>query len=117
MLLGTQGNWYYLDRSGDPVIDTGSFVHMIAKAANVEYKIFGKPSKEYFRQALEKIKLKSEEVIVVGDDMESDIQGALNSGIKGILVKTGKGQFYNPNTSVIQPSKVINSFKSLNDFF
>lgn len=116
-LLGTQGNWYYLDRTGEPVIDTGSFVYMIAKAANSESKIFGKPSKEYFIQALEKIKLKSKDVLVVGDDIESDIQGAINTGIKGILVKTGKGQFYNPNTSVIKPSKVIDSFTSLIEFF
>ena len=116
-LLGTQGNWYYLDRTGEPVIDTGSFIHLVAKAANVEPKIFGKPSKEYFLQALEKIKLKSKDVFVIGDDLESDIQGAINTGIKGILVKTGKGQFFNPNTSVIKPTKVIDSFTSLIDFF
>ena len=93
-LLGMQGNWYYLDRKGEPVIDTGSFVHMIAKAANVDPIIFGKPSKEYFLQAIKKIKLKQDEVLVVGDDIESDIQGAINAGIKGILVRTGKGQFF-----------------------
>jgi HAD superfamily hydrolase (TIGR01458 family) len=116
-LLGTQGNWYFLDPKGEPVIDTGSFVYMIAKAANVKSKIFGKPSKEYFLQALEKIKLEPKEVLVVGDDIESDIQGAINMGIKAILVRTGKGQFYNPNKSVIKPSKVIDSFASLIDFF
>ena len=116
-LLGTQGNWYYIDRKGEPVIDTGSFVHMIAKAAGTIPKIFGKPSKEYFLQALEKIKLKPNEAIVIGDDIESDIQGAINADIKGILVKTGKGQFFNPNKSIIKPSKVIDSFTSLIDFF
>ncbi|MFX1427726.1 MAG: HAD-IA family hydrolase, partial [Promethearchaeota archaeon] len=90
---------------------------MISKAANVIPKIFGKPSKEYFLQALEKIKLKKEEVLVIGDDIESDIQGAINSGIKAILVKTGKGQFYNSNQSDITPYKVIDSFTSLIDFF
>lgn len=116
-LLGTQGNWYYLDRIGEPVLDTGSFVHMIAKAANSESKIFGKPSKEYFLQASEKIKLKPNEVIVIGDDIESDIQGAINAGIKGILVKTGKGQNFNPNKSTIKPFKAVDSFTSLIDFF
>ena len=90
---------------------------MIAKAAKIEYKIFGKPSKEYFTQALEKINLNSHEVLVIGDDIESDIQGAINSGIDGILVRTGKGQFYNPNQSDIVPSKVVDSFSSLLDFF
>ncbi len=116
-LLGTQGNRYYLDSKGEPVIDTGSFVHMIAKAANVEPIIFGKPSKEYFLQALKKIKLKQDEVLVVGDDTESDIQGAINAGIKGILVRTGKGQFFESDKSEISPFKIIDSFSSLKKFF
>ncbi|MCK4285429.1 MAG: HAD-IIA family hydrolase [Candidatus Lokiarchaeota archaeon] len=116
-LLGTQGNKYYLDRDGEPVIDTGSFIQMIAYAANVDPKIFGKPSKEYFLQALKRIDLKKDEVLVVGDDPESDIQGAINAGIQGILVKTGKGQYYNSKNSIIKPSKIIESFTKLMDLF
>jgi HAD superfamily hydrolase (TIGR01458 family) len=112
-LLGTQGNRYYLDKFGEPVIDTGSFVEMIANAANVEHRIFGKPSKEFFLQALKKINLEPEEVLVIGDDLESDIQGAINTGIKGILVKTGKGQYYDSKSSNIKPYMVINSFNNL----
>ncbi len=90
-LLGTQGNKFFLNSKGDPVLDTGSFVSMIAKAANVKPKIFGKPSKSYFQLALNKLDLKNNEVLVIGDDMDSDIKGALNLGIDAILVKTGKG--------------------------
>jgi len=114
-LLGTQGNIYYLDRQGEPVIDTGSFVYMIAKAANIIPKIFGKPSKEYFLQALEKTNLNPDEVIVIGDDLESDIQGAFNAGIKGILVKTGKGNLYNSTKSTIKPYLILESFSLLRD--
>ncbi len=114
-LLGTQGNIYYLDRQGEPVIDTGSFVYMIGKAANIIPKIFGKPSKEYFLQAIEKLNLKPDDVIVIGDDLESDIQGALNTGIKGILVKTGKGKLYNTTKSTIKPYLILESFSSLRD--
>ncbi|MFX1503021.1 MAG: HAD-IIA family hydrolase [Promethearchaeota archaeon] len=116
-LLGTQGNKYYLDKKGEPVIDTGSFVQMIANAANVLPKIFGKPSKEYFFQALNKLNLTPNEILVVGDDLESDIQGAINSDIKGVLVMTGKGQFYDSKTSKIKPFMVIDSFSSISNFF
>ncbi len=112
-LLGTQGNKYYLDRNGEPVIDTGSFVWMIANAANVTPKIFGKPSKEYFVQALKKLDLLAKDTVVIGDDIESDIEGALNANIRGILVKTGKGKFFNPLESEIHPNMVINSFSSI----
>lgn len=112
-LLGTQGNKYYLDRNGEPVIDTGSFVWMIANAANVTPKIFGKPSKEYFVQALKRLDLLAKNTVVIGDDIESDIEGALNANIRGILVKTGKGQYFNPLESGIHPNMVINSFSSI----
>lgn len=93
-LLGTQGNRYCLNEKGYPVIDTGSFVRMLAQAANVPYRIFGKPSKEFFNQAIERINLKPKECVVVGDDIESDIKGATDAGIKAILVKTGKASGY-----------------------
>jgi len=115
ILLGTQGNKYYLDVNGEPVIDTGSFVHMIANAANVNPKIFGKPSKEYFHQALKKLNLPPENIIVVGDDIETDILGAQNANLRGILVKTGKGQFFNSSEGSIIPYKVIDSFSSLTE--
>ncbi len=115
-LLGTQGNKYYLDRNGEPVIDTGSFVWMIANAANVAPKIFGKPSKEYFLQALKRLDLLAENTVVIGDDIESDIEGALNANIRGILVKTGKGQYYQPSKARIKPDLVIESFTSILEY-
>ncbi|KON33295.1 MAG: hypothetical protein AC479_05125 [miscellaneous Crenarchaeota group-6 archaeon AD8-1] len=112
-LFGTQGNRYCLNKLGEPVIDTGSFVKMLAYAANVPYNIFGKPSKDFFNQALEKINLKAEECIVVGDDIESDIKGAINAGIKTVLVKTGKASKYKRTNYKIQPHMVLDSFKEI----
>jgi HAD superfamily hydrolase (TIGR01458 family) len=115
-LLGTQGNRYFLDKKGEPVIDTGSFVNLVGNAAGVEPKIFGKPTKEYFLQALQKIQLKPEEVVVMGDDIETDIQGAINAGLKGILVKTGKGNSVDLEKLPIKPFKIIESFSSILDY-
>lgn len=112
-LLGTQGNKYYLDRNGEPALDTGSFVWMVANAANVTPKIFGKPSKEYFVQALKRLDLLAKNTVVIGDDIESDIEGALNANIRGILVKTGKSQFYQSSKARIKPDLVIESFTSI----
>ena len=113
ILLGTQGNKYYLDVDGEPVIDTGSFVHMIANAANVNPMIFGKPSKEYFIQALKLLNVPPKNIIVVGDDIDTDILGAQNANLRGILVKTGKGQFFDSSEGRITPFKVIDTFNSL----
>jgi len=112
-LIGSQGNTYYLDRNGEPVIDTGSFIKMIAKASNSSAIIFGKPSKHFFIQALKKINLNTDKVIVIGDDMHSDIKGALKVGIKGILVKTGKGNYYRESDYDIKPTLIIKNFSSI----
>lgn len=112
-LFGTQCNRYCLDKNGQPLIDTGSFARMLSKAASVPYKIFGKPSKEFFDQALNKIHLKPEECIVVGDDIESDICGAINAGIKPVLVKTGKATKYENSEKNTKPFLVIHDFETL----
>jgi len=115
-LFGTQGNKYFLDSKGEPVIDTGSFVNMVASAASQSALIFGKPSREYFQQALNRLGVGKDESIVIGDDLYSDIHGANEFGIRSILVKTGKGQYYNSSETNIEPYSVIESFSSLLEF-
>lgn len=112
-LFGTQGNSYCLNDKGEPVIDTGSFVRMLAQASNVPYRIFGKPSKEFFNQAIEKIGLKPRECIVIGDDIESDINGATGVGIKAILVKTGKASGFKGLENNKQKIIMIDNFSKL----
>jgi len=114
-LIGSQGNRYFLDRDGNPKIDTGSLVRMVADAANVLPLILGKPNSDYFKLALEKIGVNTNEAIIIGDDIESDIQGAENAGIKGVLVKTGKGQmeFQKNYQSKIKPFLTLRSFSEL----
>ena len=112
-LIGSQGNIYYLDRNGEPVLDTGSFVQMLSNASNSSAEIFGKPSKHFFSQALKKINLDKNEVVVVGDDPFSDIQGALKAGLKGILVRTGKGKSYEDSSITIKPNLIIENFSMI----
>ena len=114
-LIGSQGNRYFLDQDGNPKIDTGALVRMVANAAQVKPLILGKPNSDYFKLALEKMDINTNEVIIIGDDIESDIQGAKNAGIKGILVKTGKGQnkFQKNYHSKIVPFLTLSSFSEL----
>ena len=66
-----------------------------------------------FVQALKKLDLLAKNTVVIGDDIETDIEGALNANIRGILVKTGKGQFYQPSKARIKPDLIIESFTSI----
>ena len=44
-----------------------------------------KPSIEAFNMIKEKLKIPEEELLIIGDSLEKDIEGAKEAGIKGIL--------------------------------
>ena len=115
-LIGSQGNIYYLDRNGEPVLDTGSFVNMISNASKSSAEIFGKPAMHFFNQALKKIDLEAKDVFVIGDDPFSDIKGALNFGLKAVLVKTGKGATFDNSSGDLIPSLIIENFSMIRQY-
>ncbi|TXT60722.1 MAG: hypothetical protein BAJALOKI2v1_80014 [Promethearchaeota archaeon] len=116
-LLGTQGNKYFLDNKGEPVLDTGAFTSMIANIAKIEPKIFGKPAKSYFELALNALQLRNDQVLLIGDDIESDIKGAINAGIQSILVKTGKAESFKQISPNARDFIIIDSFPHILDLF
>ena len=54
-----------------------------------------------------------EEILMVGDDIDGDVGGALNAGMKSVLVKTGKFQNETLRSSEIKPNHIINSIADL----
>ena len=52
-------------------------------------KVIGKPSHYMFTQALNKIGVKPSQAVMIGDRLETDIQGALNAGINAGIALTG----------------------------
>ncbi len=49
-----------------------------------------KPSKEIFKLALDRLKVKPEDALMIGDSMSSDIKGAKNVGIQTLLADYDK---------------------------
>lgn len=58
-----------------------------------------KTDKELFENVLKKLKLKPEDVVMVGDSLESDIKAAQNAGIKGILLDRRMRREFEPRIS------------------
>jgi ribonucleotide monophosphatase NagD (HAD superfamily) len=52
--------------------------------------VIGKPSSVFFNQAARMIGMSPGDLVMIGDDVDSDVGGAMNAGTQGILVKTGK---------------------------
>lgn len=61
-----------------------------------------------FDVALKKLKLKKEDVISVGDSIETDIKGAESAGIKGYLLdRKGRREFENKIMSLTEVLKLV----------
>ncbi|VBB30806.1 unnamed protein product [Acanthocheilonema viteae] len=70
----------------------GPFVQALEYAADVESQVVGKPEREFFLTALASIdnSLTPQQAVMIGDDVRDDVLGAINAGMRAILVKTGK---------------------------
>ncbi len=102
-------NRFYKLPDGEMKMDLGPQVAQLSYATGKKSLNLGKPSEIFFKYALGNF----ERAVMVGDDVEFDIKGAMDLKIKGILVKTGKyddGFFHN---SGIEPTKIINSIRDL----
>ncbi|MGV9826932.1 MULTISPECIES: HAD-IIA family hydrolase [unclassified Gordonia (in: high G+C Gram-positive bacteria)] len=71
-------------------IDTGVYLEGLEKAAGRKIRAIGKPSPLGFRAAVDVMNLEPTQVVMVGDDMYSDVLGAQASALIGVLVRTGK---------------------------
>jgi putative hydrolase of the HAD superfamily len=70
-----------------------------------------KPNKEIFEYALEKCKTCKQECIMIGDNLDADIRGAINAGIDTVFVN------HLGIDAHIKPTYVVHHLKELEDIF
>jgi HAD superfamily hydrolase (TIGR01458 family) len=107
-LIALQKNRYWM-RADGLSLDVGPFVAAIEFATGREAYVVGKPARGFFDGALAGLGVRAPEAAMVGDDIESDIGGALRAGLAAILVRTGKYRKELMRTSGIQPTDVVDS--------
>jgi HAD superfamily hydrolase (TIGR01458 family) len=88
-LISMGYNRYFQEADGLS-LDLGAFTSALEFASGKKAIIMGKPSKDFFLQAVNKLGCEASQVMMIGDDVESDINGALQAGLQACLVKTGK---------------------------
>jgi HAD superfamily hydrolase (TIGR01458 family) len=111
-LLALQAGRYYL-RADGPYLDTGGFVRLLEYASGKEARVLGKPSPDFFNLALADAGASADELLVVGDDVTTDIAGAREVGAQAVLVRTGKFHEDLLLGSAAQPDEVIASVADL----
>ncbi|WP_047552210.1 TIGR01458 family HAD-type hydrolase [Methylotenera sp. G11] len=94
-------------------MDIGGFIDGLEYASGTKAMIIGKPSIDFFQIALNHMGLNAHEVAMVGDDIDVDIGGAQNAGLKGILVRTGKYRQSYAEQSAVIPDLTIDSVAEL----
>jgi HAD superfamily hydrolase (TIGR01458 family) len=97
----------------DLVLDAGPFVVALEYATGRQARLIGKPSADFYRIALEGFGVPSEQVAMVGDDIENDVRGAQEAGLTGILVQTGKYRRDLVERTGIQPDLVVKNLGEL----
>lgn len=94
-------------------MDIGAFVTGIEYATGKRATIMGKPSPAFFNIALHELALAPHEVAIVGDDIDSDIGGGQEAGLRGILVQTGKYREDYTRESSVKPDLLLPSVADL----
>ncbi len=94
-------------------IDSGAFIKGIEYASSTESLVIGKPEKDFFNMAVKDIGIQKENLVMIGDDITNDIYGAQKSGIKSILVKTGKYRGDLIEKSNVKPDLIIDSIDEI----
>ncbi len=88
-LLAVGDNRYFRERDGMS-LDAGPFVAALEYATGCQAIILGKPSPAFFHAAASELGCRPQEILMIGDDVLSDVNGALKAGMKAALVRTGK---------------------------
>ena len=107
-LVALQKNRFWLTGEGLS-LDAGPFVAAIEYATGKEAIVVGKPSASFFDLVLGDLGVAAPEAAMVGDDVESDIGGALGAGLRAVLVRTGKYREDFVARSGIEPTATVDS--------
>ncbi len=87
----------------------GALAALIQAATGIEPYFVGKPNPLMMRTALRYLDEHSENTIMVGDRMDTDIIGGIESGMDTILVLTGVTKLGDVERFPYRPTQILNS--------
>lgn len=90
-------------------LKNSNIAHYFETVTNSENAGFKKPSPHIFHYALDLARSKKETSIMIGDNFEADIQGALNVGIDAIM-------FNEHNIEITENIKQVNNLLAIKEY-
>lgn len=91
----------------------GAIVAMLEKATGAQAFSVGKPSPIMMRMARKQLDLRTDEVTVVGDTMETDILGGVQMGYRTVLVLSGSTSRDDLVNYAYKPDLIVESIADL----
>ncbi|MDL2397977.1 TIGR01458 family HAD-type hydrolase [Rhizobium mayense] len=111
--LALAPNRTFRDADGKLSLDAGAFVAALEFATQRRAIVLGKPSADFFVSALASMHCPKTEAVMVGDDAETDVAGALRAGLSGaLLVRTGKYRRGDEKRFKPQPTATVNDISA-----
>jgi HAD superfamily hydrolase (TIGR01458 family) len=107
-LIALQRNRFW-QRADGLSLDVGPFVAALEYATAREAYVVGKPAPGFFDEVLRDAGFESDAAAMVGDDIETDVGGAVGAGLAGVLVRTGKYRADAVASSGIEPTATVDS--------
>lgn len=92
-----------------PVPATGSVAALVTRATGRNPYFVGKPNPMMLRSALNKLETHSENTVLVGDRMDTDVVAGIEAGLETILVLTGSTRRPDVDRYPWRPTRVLNS--------
>ena len=111
-LIALEKDRYWMGTDG-MMLSAGPFVAALEYASGKKAVVMGKPSRDFFMRALASMNARPDHSVMIGDDVVTDIGGAVANGLTGILVKTGKFRKDSLENAPIPPGRVIASIADL----
>ena len=93
--------------AGQPRTGCGRLLGRPGVRDRTDAVVVGKPSPDFFAAAV--ADMGAERAVMVGDDVEADVGGALAAGLAGVLVRTGKYRDDALEGSGVTPTAIADS--------
>lgn len=94
-------------------LDTGAYLPGLEAAGGEGITVVGKPSITAFLAAADMMRVEPTRLMMVGDDLHSDVLAAQRAGLTGVLVRTGKFREVTLEMSPDHPDHIIDSIADL----
>jgi phospholysine phosphohistidine inorganic pyrophosphate phosphatase len=97
-------------------LDAGAFVRALEYASGATAVVMGKPDPGFYDFAVRRVGVPKSEVVMLGDDIHTDVDGAQQAGLAGVLVRTGKYTDTDLHSGVV-PQATLDSIADLPDWW